>query len=113
MRKCKPLAIISLILLLLTTVISAFMLYEAYTLPPETEDMEMGESIGRGLTLVVCLLFFIGAACVNAIALILSFIGFILSKKSYAPRGIVAWHGIQALLAVILSILPFLLLPLQ
>jgi hypothetical protein len=50
---------------------------------------------------------------VNAIALILSFIGFILSKKSYAPRGIVAWHGIQALLAVILSILPFLLLPLQ
>ena len=111
MRKHLPLAIISLIILLLTTAVSAYMLYEAFTLP-SGDDLEMGESIGRGLTLVVCLLFFIGAAILNAIALILSLIGFILTKRGYAPRGVIAWHGIQAILAVVLSIVPFLLLPL-
>ena len=117
MRKHLPLAIISLILLILTTAVSSYMLYEAFNLPPSSEDLEMGESIGRGLTLLVCLLFFIGGAILNAIAFILSLIGFILTKRSYAsrgdaPRGVIAWHGIQAILAVVLSIIPFLLLPL-
>ena len=113
MRKHLPLAIISLILLILTTAVSSYMLYEAFNLPPSSEDLEMGESIGRGLTLLVCLLFFIGGAILNAIAFILSLIGFILTKRGYAPVGVITWHGIQAILAVVLSIIPFLLLPLE
>ncbi|MBQ2719698.1 MAG: hypothetical protein IJF73_06490 [Clostridia bacterium] len=103
------LSIISALLFLAATVVSTLLVIELLALPEN--PTEMGESIGKGLSIAISIIFFAIAAIVQAVAALLALIGLIVSKKTLAPRGVVVLYAVQTALPIVMAALPFLFIP--
>ncbi len=104
------LSILALLLFLAASIFSAILLYDVLTLPENPENMS--ESIGKGLSIAVSVIFFAIAAIVQGVSALLAFIGLIVSKKTCADGGVVALYAVQTVLPIVCAAIPFLLLPL-
>ena len=102
------LSIISLVLFLAATAFSAYLVIELLQLPENPTDMSA--SIGKGLSVAISIIFFAIAAIVQAVAAILALIGFIIAKKTLAPRKTVWLYAVQTVLPIVMAVLPFLFL---
>ncbi len=104
------LSIIALLLFLAAAIFSAILLYDILTLPENPEGM--GESIGKGLSIAISVIFFAIAAIVQGLSALLALIGLIVSKKNGAGGCLLALYAVQIFLPIVCAAVPFLLLPL-
>ena len=105
------LLIIAAILFLVAAGFSTWLLIDILSLPENPEDMSA--SIGKGLSIVVAVIFFAIAAIVHFVAMVLSLIGLIVTKRGGESGGVVALYAVGTILPIVAAILPFLLLPLN
>ena len=103
------LSIIAFLLFLAAVAVSATLLYDILTLPENPEGMS--ESISKGLSVAVAIIFFVIAAIVQGVSALLALIGLIVSKRNGASGGVVALYTVQLILPIVCAALPFLLLP--
>ena len=109
MKYYLPLMLIALVLFLLAASVSGTLLIHLYSLPENPE--EMGEAIGRGLSLAISVIFFAIAAGVEVIATVLGEVGALVAKRTGASRKTVITLALLSLLPLLFAALPFLLIP--